>query len=288
MRARPADVHRRLRRWYRTHGRDLPWRHTRDPYAIAVSEVMLQQTQVDRVIPKYRAWLKKFPTTKKLAVASLQDVLTLWSGLGYNRRPRMLRDAARQVMAEHAGRWPRTVDGLQALPGFGPYTAAAVAVFSGSVAAPMVDTNIRRLLMRWTRQSEMTVDHLYQLAKTYQPKKQVDLWYHAMMDLGALICRSVPDCAVCPLRAVCPSAHTVRRAPPRRHGTAIPFVETPRYVRGRVVAWFIAHRRTSQRTAPRVIARALQLPVGRVRGALEGLRAEGILQTKKQEILFAS
>ncbi len=247
--ASPPLIRKQLRVWYRRTGRDLPWRRSRDPYAIAVSEVMLQQTQVDRVIPKYQAWLKAFPTPQALAVASLHDVLSLWAGLGYNRRARMLRDAARVVVAEHGGVWPSASEVLRTLPGFGPYTAAAVAVFSGRERIPMIDTNIRRVLLRWTKHTNATPAELIALAQNYQPSTHVDEWYHAMMDLGALVCRSRPLCLVCPLAEYCPSAGNVIAAPKKRR--PVRFHDTRRFVRGRVVAWFVEHQRG---TLPQLVA----------------------------------
>src|SRR5205807_5872195 len=131
--------------WYRRHGRDLPWRRTRAAYRVLVSEVMLQQTQVERVIPKYRAFLKRFPSLSSLARAPLADVLRAWSGLGYNGRARRLWMCARTVVAEHGGRLPRDVAVLKTLPGIGRYTAGALASFAFGASAPAVDTNVRRV-----------------------------------------------------------------------------------------------------------------------------------------------
>src|SRR5881397_269202 len=143
-RAHARDVRRRVSRWYSGQGRDLPWRRTRDPYAVLVSEVMLQQTQVSRVVPAYRAFLARFPTVRALARASLGDVLRAWSGLGYNRRARDLHRSARL----HPESLPRQVAELDALPGVGPYTAGAVACFAHGDHVAFADTNIRRVLGR--------------------------------------------------------------------------------------------------------------------------------------------
>jgi A/G-specific adenine glycosylase len=167
--------------WYREHGRDLPWRRTRDPYAILVSEVMLQQTQVDRVIPRYLAWLERWPTVEALAAASAGEVIRDWQGLGYNRRALNLHRAAQRVAADG---WP---DDLTELPGVGRYTADAVARFAFDAAVLPVDTNIRRVQER--------------TGATFSPPSA-----HALMDLGASVCLArVPRCGICPLAAHCPS-----------------------------------------------------------------------------------
>jgi A/G-specific adenine glycosylase len=167
--------------WFTEHGRDLPWRRTRDPYAILVSEVMLQQTQVERVIPRYLAWLERWPTVAALAAASPADVIREWQGLGYNRRGLNLHRATRQIAA---GGWP---DDLTELPGVGPYTAAAVGSFALGRAVLPVDTNVSRVQER--------TGHRFSPAAG-----------QALMDLGATICLArVPRCGVCPLASACPS-----------------------------------------------------------------------------------
>jgi A/G-specific adenine glycosylase len=167
--------------WFREHGRDLPWRRTRDPYAILVSEVMLQQTQVARVVPRYQAFLARWPTVDALAAATPGDVIREWQGLGYNRRALNLHRAACRIAAEG---WP---DDLTELPGIGRYTADAVARFAYDEPVLPVDTNVRRVLER-TR-------------KEFGPAAA-----HALMDLGATVCLArIPRCPVCPLAERCPS-----------------------------------------------------------------------------------
>ena len=145
---RTAALRRAIRRWYRTNARDLPWRRTSDPYRILVSEIMLQQTQVDRVVPKYRAFLARFPTLRALARAPLADVLRAWSGLGYNARAKRLWECAKVIVATHAARVPSDIETLRALPGIGPYTASAVASFAFDAREAVVDVNVRRVLSR--------------------------------------------------------------------------------------------------------------------------------------------
>jgi len=167
--------------WYRRHGRDLPWRGTHDPYAILVSEVMLQQTQVERVVPRYLRWLERWPTAAALADASTADVIREWQGLGYNRRAVNLKRAA-EIVASSG--WP---DDLTELPGVGPYTAAALGNFAFGRPVLPVDTNVRRVQER-TR-------HKFGPASS-----------QALMDLGATVCLArIPRCGVCPLGAGCPS-----------------------------------------------------------------------------------
>jgi A/G-specific adenine glycosylase len=170
-----------LLEWFAAAGRDLPWRRTRDPYAILVSEVMLQQTQASRVVPRYLAWLERWPSAEALAAAAAADVIRAWQGLGYNRRALNLHRAARQVAAEG---WP---DDLTELPGVGPYTAAAIGCFAFGRAILPVDVNVRRVRER----TGAGFDH--ECAQ-------------ALMDLGATVCLArVPRCGVCPLAAACPS-----------------------------------------------------------------------------------
>src|SRR6266700_6892192 len=151
MGAQPRDlefIHSRLLDWYAASGRDLPWRQSRDPYAILVAEVMLQQTQVDRVVPKWHAWLERFPTLADLARASRADAIRAWQGLGYDVRAVRLHSIATQVVADHGGELPRSVEALVHLKGVGRYTAGAVACFAYEQPVAMVDTNVRRVLSR--------------------------------------------------------------------------------------------------------------------------------------------
>jgi A/G-specific adenine glycosylase len=177
--------------WYETAGRDLPWRHTRDPYAILVSEVMLQQTQVERVVPRYLRWLERWPTPQALAAASAGDVIVEWQGLGYNRRALALHRAAQHV-AGHG--WP---DDLTSLPGVGPYTAAAVRNFAFGEDVLPRDVNVERV--------ERRTGHQFSGAAA-----------QALMDLGATVCLArVPRCDACPLATKCPSRGT-RDEPARK------------------------------------------------------------------------
>jgi A/G-specific adenine glycosylase len=181
--------------------RDLPWRQTRDPWAVLVSEVMLQQTQVARVVPKWHAFLEEFPSTADCARASLGDVLRLWQGLGYPRRARNLQGAAIEV--ERLGAFPSSLEGLLALPGVGAYTARAVLAFAYETDAAVVDTNIARVHARVVGR-QLTAREAQTLADDALPMGQAWEWNQCLMDLGAVLCRPrTPLCQECPLRSQC-------------------------------------------------------------------------------------
>jgi len=201
---------RRLVRWQARHGRhDLPWQHTRDAYRIWLSEVMLQQTQVATVIPYYRRFLAQFPKVKALAGATLDDVLKLWSGLGYYTRARNLHAAARAVVAHHGGRFPRTRDALESLPGLGRSTAAAIAAFAFGAREAILDGNVKRVLARHFAVRGFPGDkrvekRLWDLAERELPSRSVEAYTQALMDLGAEVCtRKKPACADCPVGGTC-------------------------------------------------------------------------------------
>jgi A/G-specific adenine glycosylase len=173
--------------FYRQRGRDLPWRKTTDRYKILVSEIMLQQTQVDRVTPKYEEWMERFPTTQALAEAPLSEVLKLWSGLGYNNRAKRLHDAAKKVVEEFDGEIPDDEEDLKKLPGIGPYTARSVLIFADNRDLATVDTNIRRILIHELKLPETTTDkELFETAERLLPKGKSRDWHNALMDYGAL------------------------------------------------------------------------------------------------------
>ncbi|MCK6537500.1 MAG: A/G-specific adenine glycosylase [Polyangiaceae bacterium] len=195
--------------WYRTHARDLPWRRTRDPYAIWVSEVMLQQTQVATVIPYFERWMQRFPDVSALARAELDDVLHAWQGLGYYSRARSLREAARVVEREHGGRLPRSVPALCQLPGVGRYTAGAIASIAHGTRAPIVDGNVERVLCRLygldgDPKKRPLAAELWRLAEALVPERRARDFNQALMDLGATLCTpKAPACERCPWRGPC-------------------------------------------------------------------------------------
>ena len=235
--------------WYGRVRRPLPWRATRDPYALLVSEVMLQQTQAARVVPYYEAFLARFPDPAALAAAPAREVLAAWSGLGYNRRALALQNAA-AVVAERG--WP---DDLTELPGVGPYTAAAVAAFAWDAPRAAVDVNARRVLERWDGRRHPPAA-LAARAAALLPAGRAAEWNQAMMELGATVCTArAPRCGACPVAAWCASAG----APvPAREPTAPRprFEDTDRYVRGRIVAALLADEPLPA-LAPERIERAL-------------------------------
>jgi A/G-specific adenine glycosylase len=202
---------RQVLRWYARYQRRLPWRETRDPYKILVSEIMLQQTQVDRVIPKYHEFLRRYPTVEELAKARPREVRKLWYPLGYNIRPIRLRNIAKQVVQQHGGSIPDSYDGLVAMDGIGRYTAGAVLSFAFKQDAPILDTNVARLLSRYfglrgPLKQGRTQRRLWELAASVIPKGQGYTINQAMMDFGALICTArKPQCRVCALRRTCAS-----------------------------------------------------------------------------------
>jgi A/G-specific adenine glycosylase len=181
-------------RFYEEHGRhQLPWRQTRQPYRILVSEVMLQQTQVDRVVPYYRAFLRRFPSARSLAEAPLRDVLTLWQGLGYNRRAKLLHSCAQTVTRERGGRFPRTYWELGDLPGVGPYTAGAIMAFAYNEAVPLVETNVRTVYLHhfFNDTTGVSDDEILALVEATLPVDNAREWYYALMDYGAYLKRTI-------------------------------------------------------------------------------------------------
>ncbi len=199
----------RLLRWFKENGRDLPWRRTRDPYKILVSEVMLQQTQVDRVQGYYRRFLREYPRVQDLAAASPARVRDSWDGLGYYARARNLHAAAQRIVGEHGGCFPRRLEEVKALPGVGRYTAGAVVSFAYGEPAPILDTNVRRVLSRVfvRRRPSRTAAlerRLWALAEATVPTDRAWDFNQAIMDLGATVCTARnPACPQCPVRQVC-------------------------------------------------------------------------------------
>jgi A/G-specific adenine glycosylase len=196
-------------RWFDRHARDLPWRRTRDPYAIWISEVMLQQTQVATVIPYYERFLHAFPSLAALADADETDVLRLWEGLGYYRRARNLHCAARRLQSDHGGTLPNDPEQLRRLPGFGRYTANAVLSQAFDRRVPILEANSRRVLCRLygvrdNPQQAVVQERLWATAETLLPVKRTGAFNQALMELGALVCTAVmPACSQCPLMRRC-------------------------------------------------------------------------------------
>ena len=209
----PPQARRRFRRtllnWYAAHGRDLPWRRTDDPYHILVSEIMLQQTQVERVLPKYDEWLKKFPSLAALAAAPDDEVTETWYPLGYNIRPRRLHAIARESVERYGGRLPSDEGTLRSFKGIGPYTAGAILSFAFRRPAAILDTNVARVLFRvfvgrGHARSHAMRRRLWKISEALVPRRDAFDFNQALMDFGATVCVArKPLCLVCPMARMC-------------------------------------------------------------------------------------
>jgi A/G-specific adenine glycosylase len=251
MKTLPHQAQRALLDWYRANARDLPWRRTRDPYRIMVSEIMLQQTQVERVIPKYHAFLERFPTLQALAEAPVSEVIRAWAELGYNRRALNLQRAARVVVEQHGGEMPQTIAELRKLPGIGPYTAGAIACFAFEQDVGFADTNIRRVLHRVLFGAEYPqlsakTGEIERIASDNVPDDEGYDWNQALIELGALVCKArSADCEACPLAPWCVARPVIQDALAAAQSTRVQhrgekpaelFETSSRYFRGRIVA----------------------------------------------------
>ncbi|MBC5799460.1 MAG: A/G-specific adenine glycosylase [Candidatus Eremiobacteraeota bacterium] len=287
-----------LLEWSARNGRaDLPWRRERAPYGIVVSEFMLQQTQVERVVPLFEAFVERWPSFAALAAASRSDVLRAWRGLGYNLRAVRLHRLAQAVVNEHDGVLPADETVLRSLPGIGSYTARAVRAFAFNVDVLAIDTNIRRTVHRtqygieWPPRASAA--QLDAAGTALLPAGKGYAFNSALMDLGATVCTAwAPKCLICPLQAVCAAAPldaaTVatlakQHAPKRGIQERLPFEATSRYVRGRVVERLRSlpeNRRISFLDLYDDLAPALaHHDAGAVAAIIEGLEADGVLET---------
>lgn len=213
-----ARFRRALLAWYDANSRDLPWRRTRDPYAIWLSEIMLQQTRVNAVIEHYKRFLERFPNIAALAAASVNDVLAAWSGLGYYRRARMLHQCAREIVAQHGSRFPQTAEALRELPGIGRYTAAAIASIAFGEPVAVVDGNVERVLQRLGGRV-LNAQQCWQRAQERLAPERPGDFNQAVMELGATVCLPrEPRCLICPIRQWCAAQGEIPRlyAAPRQ------------------------------------------------------------------------
>lgn len=271
---------RALLRWGAAERRDLPWRRTRDPWAVLVSEVMLQQTQVPRVVPRWAGFLDRFPTLRACGEAPVADVVDEWAGLGYNRRAVALHRCAVVCIERHDATLPDDVDGLRALPGLGPYTARAVLAFAYERDVGVVDTNVGRVLAR-TRGEPLRPAAAQAAADAAVPVGQGWAWNQALFDLGAAVCvKRSPACAACPVRRWCAWGGAGRPDPDPAVGSAgvsagqSRFEGSDRQGRGRLVA--------ALRTGGRVRSDALAVTAGwpddpeRALRVADGLVADGL------------
>ncbi len=267
--------------WYAGSHRDFPWRRTTDPYAVLVSEVMLQQTQASRVAERFPIFMDRFPTAAALAVALDADVLGAWSGLGYNRRALALRQAAAEVAARG---WPRDVAALERLPGIGPYTARAVASLAFGEPVGVVDTNVRRWLVRRFGLSPTARNRELQaladaLASAGDPA-DAGPWTHATMEFGARICTSrIPRCEACPIAAGCPSYGMAVAVPVPRQAA---FVGSDRALRGALLRELA---QASGNTVTTGAARRL-LSADAFERIVSGLERDGLLHRSGRHLLL--
>jgi A/G-specific adenine glycosylase len=274
--------------WYAATGRPLAFRATRDPWAILVSEAMAQQTQAARAADAWQAWMVRYPTVEAVATAPLADLLRSWAGLGYNRRAVHLHRAARAIVEEHGGRVPTSVAGLRTLPGVGPYTARAVAALAFGHAVGAVDTNVRRVLGRVVAgdPAVMTPVAMQELADAAVPPGRAGEWTHAVMDLGARVCRPRrPDCEACPARRWCTYAARTStsqggaESPSRGLRTAARpeprFETTSRWLRGRILARL---RDATDDAWVRLDGPIGEHPPDAVRRALAAMAADGLVE----------
>ena len=238
-----SSFRRSLFAWFRASGRDLPWRRTRDPYSILVSEVMLQQTQVATVLPYYKRWLRRFPDFRSLALASESDVLRAWQGLGYYARARNLHATAKAVVASDGSLFPSAVEDSRRLPGVGRYTANAVATFAFDQSVPIVEANTARLLARLSN-LHLNIDRspgrekLWTFAASLLPKRNAAVYNGALIDLGAMICvAGQPRCCACPVRGFCKAKDPVKLPKKKSRPETIALTEhhAIRFCHGRIL-----------------------------------------------------
>ncbi|MCH7553860.1 MAG: A/G-specific adenine glycosylase [Chloroflexi bacterium] len=282
-----STIHADLLSWYDAHARDLPWRRTHDPYAILVSEVMLQQTQVSRVLPKYHDFLQRFPDLQSLAEATTGDVIRAWSPLGYNQRAVRLQRIAQEAVA--LGGLPHDPQGLAKLPGIGPYTSASVACFAFDAQVAVVDTNVSRVIRRLLGvEAKASAKQMQAQASELLPQGQAYRWNQAIMELGATVCVArTPACDACPIRRHCSfvdrSVDALPRAAEAKAGyRAESFVGSRRYFRGRIVELLreltAGHGLTLQAVGVVVREGFSDVDLPWLREIVEGLQSDGLVR----------
>lgn len=259
-----------IRRWYQTHGRfELPWRQVTNPYNVLVSELMLQQTQVERVIPKYQAFIKHFPDVEKLAAAPLSAILKLWQGLGYNRRAKYLHQAAQTVMQNFAGKFPAEMAQLQKLPGIGPYTAAAICNFAFNYPEPLIETNVRTVfLYHFFPQTHAVPDShimpiIAQTIDIHHPRE----WFWALMDYGSYLKKTIGN----------PNKRS------KQYNTQSRFSGSLRQVRGEIIRLLTQHEYLTESAATSKI----QGNSSHISEAISQLLAEGLIVKSSNQLQLA-
>lgn len=251
--------------FYRLHGRILPFRNTKNPYHIAIAEIMLQQTQVDRVIPKYKAWIKRWPSWLRLSKATPKDLLSEWSGLGYNRRALSLGNMARQMTTVFGGKLPTHEEDLLRLPGVGPYTARAILIFAFNKNLVTIDTNIRRVLIHELKLSpKISLKALYNIAVQVLPKNKSRDWHNALMDYASLRLQKTPK--IKPLSKQ-----------PKFQGSI-------RQIRGYIIKELTVRKSISQIE----VAKKLQRTLKDVEHATRGLKKDQLIKKKGNRLFLAA
>lgn len=255
--------------YYALNKRIFPWRETHDPYKIVVSEIMLQQTQADRVVVKYNAFIKKWPTVQKLARADLRDVLKEWSGLGYNRRGKNLWLLAKEVVANHGGIMPKTISQLEDLPGIGPYTARAIVAFAYNTPSPFIETNIRAVFIYFffpDSENKIADAELFPLIEKAVDTENPREWYYALMDYGAYLKKNK-------------LSTNVRH---KNYRTQTKFKGSLREARGAIMRELVVSQ-----TTLRKLKEKIKLPETRIAAALDALTKEGIIRKKGATFFIA-
>ncbi len=268
--------------WYSINKRNLPWRKTRDPYKILVSEVMLQQTQVDRVVPKYKAFLKAFPNVKKLAEAKTSDVIKAWAGLGYNRRALYLQKTAQAVVLQYKGKFPKDLELLKELPGIGDYTARAILSFAFGEVVPVLDTNHRKFYQRtYFGKKLVSDDKLLVKAQHVIADFDVDDVYHwnqALMDFMSAVTAASQDSFILWYQKTYPAPKKKKLTK-----TTVRFLDTDRYFRGRIIDLL---REKGSTTSLSLAKKFSLIPKERVQKIINGLQKDGLILVKNKRILL--
>lgn len=247
--------------WWQKHKRNLPWRHTHDPYKILISEVMLQQTQVQRVIPKYSEFIRTYPTASSLAAATPADILRLWKGMGYNRRALYLHKTAKIIVGEYGGKFPKMEKFLTQLPGLGMYTARAILVFAYKQEVAVVDTNVRRIIVHFFFDGVAQKESVIQsVADQLVPKGKSWEWHQALMDYGAIELSKF-------------------NRPERSRRTAIPFKNSNRYFRGRIID-MLREKDMNEAKLVKECVSMFDRSDDFVGSVLEGLEKDGLISRK--------
>jgi len=269
-----------LFRWHKTHYRDMPWRQTQDPYRILISEIMLQQTQVDRVRGKYAEFLTRFPDVRALASAPLGDVLRVWSGLGYNRRARYLHECAKHIVSFYDGEFPCESDLLRKLPGIGISTSAAVRAFAFDEDEPMIDTNIRRILARvfFANEKVPSDKELFLFGQSIIPKGKGRMWNYAMLDLGATMCTARHHSDECPMIKLHGLVEDFQYKKPQK-----PFRHSRRFYRGQIMK--LLKESSKGIASQELVQKFIQSPYD-IKHIINDLQKDGLVVVQRSRVLL--